>query len=147
MEPILALAPHWAWLIAAIALGIAELVAPGFFLMWLGAAALLTGIATFLLGLALPGQIMLFAVAAVALVYAVRRWLRSNPIVSSDPLLNDRTARLIGQQVMVVEPIAGGEGRVRVGDGVWTAAGPDTPAGVWVRVVSADGTLLTVTAL
>ncbi len=142
MAGLLSTAPHWAWLIAAVVLAIAELLAPGFFLIWLAAAALLTGLVTLLLGLAVPGQVILFAVSAVTAVYAVRRWLRANPIVSSDPLLNDRAGRLIGEQVLVVEAISGGGGRVRVGDGVWNARGPDTASGAWVRIVGIDGAVL-----
>ena len=46
------------------------------------------------------------AVLAVAAVYAGRRWFAMNPIESSDPNLNDRGARLIGETVTVVEAIA-----------------------------------------
>ena len=137
-------APHWGWLVLALALGAAEMLVPGVFLIWLGAAALLTGLATLAFGLSPALQLTLFAVAAIAAVYAGRRWLRDNPIVSSDPLLNDRAARLIGQLVLVVEPIEGGSGRVRVGDGVWSASGADAPAGARVRVIGADGTCLRV---
>lgn len=142
MDDLLAVAPHWGWLIAAVLLATAELVAPGFFLVWLAGAALLTGIATLALGIGFSAQVVLFAVTAVAAVYAVRRWFRANPIATSHPLLNERTAYLIGEQVMVVEPISGGEGRVRVGDGVWSARGPDAAAGAWVRIVGADGSVL-----
>ena len=144
METLATLAPYWWWLIAGIALAIAELIAPGFFLIWLGAAAVLTGLATLLLGLPPGAQSLLFAVIAIGAVYAARRWFRSNPIRTSDPLLNDRAGRLIGQQVLVVVAILNGEGRVRVGDGMWTARGPDVAAGAWVRVAGADGAVLSV---
>jgi membrane protein implicated in regulation of membrane protease activity len=138
------LADHWWWLIAAVVLGGAEILAPGFFLIWLAAAALLTGLLTMILGLPLSAQLGLFAIAAVAGIYAARRWLRSNPIVSSDPLLNDRVARLIGEIVIVTEAIEAGRGRVRVADGMWSARGPDSPVGTKVRVVGAEGTTLLV---
>lgn len=144
MDALADLAPYWWWLIAGVALAIAELVAPGFFLIWLGAAAVLTGLATLLLGLPPVAQSVLFAAIAIAAVYAARRWFRSNPILTSDPLLNDRAGRLVGQQVRVVEALTNGEGRVRVGDGVWTARGPDAAAGGWVRVTGADGAVLIV---
>ena len=136
--------PRWLWLIAALLLGAAEIVAPGFFLIWLGAAALLTALVTIALGIALPVQFALFAVAAIVAVYAGRRWLYQHQPESSDPLLNDRAARLIGQVVLVVEPIAADQGRVRVGDGVWTARGAPAAAGERVRVVGADGSRLIV---
>ena len=65
---------------------------------------------------------------------------------ASDPLLNERAARLIGQTVTVETAIENGKGRVKVGDGVWNARGPDAPSGAQVRVVGADGTCLTVEA-
>ena len=136
--------PHWCWLIAGVLLGIAEVIAPGFFLIWLGAAAITTGIVTLVTGIPLEAQFGLFAVTAIAAVYGARRWLNANPGPTSDPLLNDRVARLIGQTVLVVATIQNGEGRVKVGDGVWNAEGPDAPVGAHVRVTGATGTTLLV---
>ena len=73
-----------------------------------------------------------------------RRWYALKPVPTSDPNLNARADRLIGQVVTVEAAIENGKGRVRVGDGVWNARGPDAPAGSAVRVVAADGTCLTV---
>lgn len=147
MDTLATLPNYWWWLIAALALATAEIVVPGFFLIWLGAAALVAGLFTFLFGLAPVAQVILFAAAAVAAVYAARRWFQRNPGPSPDPLLNDRTARLIGTLVTVVEPITADRGRVRVGDGVWNAAGADAVPGETVRVVGADGTTLLVERL
>ena len=61
--------------------------------------------------------------------------------------MNDRTAKLIGRTVEVCEPIVGGEGRVKVGDGAWTANGPDMPAGARVRITGAAGSVLLVEPL
>ena len=44
----------------------------------------------------------------------------------------------------VVEAITGGEGRVKVGDSVWSAVGADAEVGARVRVVAAEGTVLRV---
>jgi inner membrane protein len=134
----------WLWLIAGIALAIAELLVPGVFLIWLGAAALLTGTVTLALPIAAPAQFAVFAVCACLAVIAGRTVMQRSPIISDDPLLNERTARLIGKRVLVVEPLIGGEGRVRVGDGVWSAIGADAPAGTLVEVVGADGGRLVV---
>lgn len=134
----------WIWLIAGVVLGIAELVVPGIFLIWLGAAALLTGLIALALPLSLPAELALFAVAAAVAVIAARTVMARLPILSDDPLLNERTARLVGRRVTVCEAIQGGEGRVRVGDGIWPASGPDTPAGGVVEVVGADGARLLV---
>ena len=138
------LEPHWLWLIGATLLGIAEILVPGVFLIWLAAAAALTGLAAMVFGLGAPFQFMLFALLAIGSVYWGRRWYNNNPVESSDPLLNDRAARLIGQTVVVADDIRHGRGRVRIGDGVWEARGADVPAGATVRVTGAHGTCLTV---
>ena len=136
------LAPHWLWLITAAVLGIAELVAPGVYLIWIGLAALITGVATLLLPLPVVVQFALFAAAAFAAVYAGRRYLAQNPIVSDDPKLNDRGARLIGSIVTAVEPVDSAHGRVKVGDGVWSARGAEAAIGERLRVTGSDGSVL-----
>jgi inner membrane protein len=138
------LADHWLWLIAAAVLGIAELLVPGVYLIWIGLAALIVGVLTLLLPLPVAAQFLLFAVMAFAAVYFGRRYLNQNPIQSSDPMLNDRAARLVGAIVTAVEPVDALQGRVKVGDGVWSARGSDAAVGDRLRVTGADGNVLTV---
>jgi membrane protein implicated in regulation of membrane protease activity len=138
------LEPHWMWMLGAIFLGIAELIVPGVFLIWLAAAAAATGLLTLAFGIDLPAQFGLFALLAIAAVYAGRRWYIANPMPSADPLLNDRAARLIGRTVVVTQAIVNGEGRVKVGDGVWSCRGPDCDKGSRVRITGADGSCLKV---
>ena len=135
---------HWWWLLAAALLGILEIFVPGIFLIWMAAAAGITGIVAALLPLPLPFQLALFGLLALAAVYSGRRYYERNPVGSADPLLNDRTARLVGQNVVVVTAIENGEGRVKVGDSVWGARGPDAPAGSRMVVTGADGACLKV---
>ena len=125
---------------------LAELLAPGVFLIWLAAAAALTGLAALLFGIPLPFQLALFTLLAVATTLAGRRWYYDNPVSSSDPLLNDRPARLIGQTVEVVTAIEHGSGRVRVGDSIWAARGEDAEVGARVRVIGAQSNCLQVEA-
>ena len=134
----------WLWLIAAAALAAVELLTPGFFLIWIAGAALLTGVTAFLLPIALPFQLVLFGLFSILAVILGRRHYERASTSGGDPLLNDRTAQLIGQVVTVVVAIDNGEGRVRVGDSVWSASGPDTPAGSRVRIHGADGNCLKV---
>lgn len=147
MLDVLPLEAHWIWMILAAILGTAEILLPGFFLIWIGLAALLTGVITLLTGIGEPAQFAVFATLAIAAVYAGRRWFALNPIETSDPLLNDRTARLIGEIVTVVEAIDSGTGRVRVADGVWTAIGADAAVGTRLRVTGAANGRLTVEPL
>ncbi len=138
---------HTAWLLLGIALCIAEMVIPGVFMMFLGLAALLTGVIAYALPIGIPLQLVLFAGLAIASIYIGRRWTDSRQIASDDPLLNDRLARLVGERVTVVEPIAHGEGRVRVGDSVWPARGADAAPGSVLVVTGATGGVLDVSAI
>jgi membrane protein implicated in regulation of membrane protease activity len=52
--------------------------------------------------------------------------------------------QLVGRIVLVSEAIEGGRGKVRVGDTLWPAEGPDTPVGTEVRVIAAKATVLVV---
>ena len=146
MTDIGGLEPHWIWLIVALALGIAELMVPGVFLIWLAAAAALTGLAALVLDVPIAFQFALFALLSIGSVYLGRRWYTNNPVESSDPLLNERGARLIGKSVLVVEPIDEHRGRVRIGDSEWSARGGPAGEGDQVRIVGIDGNCLRVEA-
>ncbi|SOB87533.1 hypothetical protein SAMN06297144_2665 [Sphingomonas guangdongensis] len=136
------------WLVAAVVLGGAELLVPGVFLVFLAAAAAVTG-AFLLLFPELPvaAQLLSFAAWSAIAVWLGRKYYRENPVASADPLLNDRVARLLGQTVTVVQAIENGTGRVRVGDGEWLAHGPDLPAGARARITGGSGAALTVEPL
>ena len=59
-------------------------------------------------------------------------------------MLNDRAAQLIGRTVTVVTSVDDHGGRVRVGDGEWTARGDHAEPGERVRVVAVEGNCLKV---
>ncbi len=71
-------------------------------------------------------------------------WAHPTISKSDQPDLNRRAAQLVGRVLVVAEAIEGGRGKVRVGDTLWPAEGPDTPAGAEVRVAAAKGTVLVV---
>ena len=60
------------------------------------------------------------------------------------PTLNARGDSLVGQTIVLDQPILGGRGRVKLGDGSWTVTGPDMVAGAKVRVAAVNGTELRV---
>jgi inner membrane protein len=147
MEPPAWSAPFftaWGWLsLAAITAGL-EIILPGAFMIWLSAAALATAITVGLFGFDWGWQLVTFAVFALVALLASQRWKARNPIVSDDPALNRRGVRMIGETVIVVDPIIGGHGRVKLGDGEWIARGPDAPLGARMRITGADGAILNV---
>ena len=140
------LEPGWLWLIGGVLLLIAEIIAPGFFLVFIGAAAIAAGLFTVLFDLGLAGQLALFALYAIVAVTIGRRVYANQNVDSADPLLNDRAARLIGRSVTVVEAVDDHSGRVRVGDGEWSARGGPAAAGDRVRITGIDGNCLRVEA-
>ena len=73
-----------------------------------------------------------------------RRWFRGRQRRSDDPVLNRRTAALIGRVVPLQTAIVHGRGRVQIADAFWDVEGPDLPAGTPVRVLSAEGMTLRV---
>jgi hypothetical protein len=134
----------WNWLIFGILLMALELLAPGVFLFWLGLAALLTGLLSFLLTPSWQSQILMFAVFAACAVPLWRRVARQRPGANPNPFLNKRSDALVGRVCTLEKPIVDGEGVVRIDDTVWRVSGPDTPAGTKVKIVQADGASLTV---
>jgi membrane protein implicated in regulation of membrane protease activity len=138
--------PGWLWLIGGVLLLILEVIAPGFFLVFIGAAAIATGLFTVLFGLGSAPQLALFALYAVIAVMVGRKFYANRTADSTDPLLNDRVGRLVGKSVTVVTAVDEHGGRVRVGDSEWSARGGPANIGERVRITGVDGNCLTVEA-
>lgn len=143
----------WSWVILGMVLLGLEILAPGIFFLWLGAAALVIGaisLAVWGIGAELwtwQVQVLGFLVLAVVLAYAGRSWLARNEVESDEPLLNDRVGQLVGQTATLEEPIANGIGHVRLGDTLWRVRGPDLPAGTRVRILGGNADRLEVEAI
>ena len=136
--------PHWLWLTLGLILAVGEMTIPGVFLIWMAGAAVVTGLVAWVLPIGFPLQVVLFAVLSVVSVFLGRNYLRRHPIVAADPMMNDRGARAIGETVLVTQVIAGGQGRVKLGDSEWIARGPDAEPGSRMRVAGHDGAALIV---
>jgi len=147
MEEIYGIAAHWAWFILAAALAIGEIaIAPGIFLIFIAGAAACVGIITAVVTISLATQLILFGILAVASVYIGRRWFQKSGVDNEDPLLNDRSARMIGETVTVIEPLTAAEGRVRHGGSEWPARGDGLAAGSVGRITSVEAGILFVEA-
>ena len=134
----------WLGLIGGVLLLIMEVIAPGFFLVFIGAAAIATGLFTVLFGLGIVPQLALFALYALLAVLVGRRFYANRHTDSTDPLLNDRAGRLVGKLVTVVVAVDEHSGRVRVGDSEWSARGGPAAPGERVRITGVDGNCLSV---
>jgi membrane protein implicated in regulation of membrane protease activity len=142
-----ALALHYWWWILALVLIAVEVVLPGYFMLWIGIAAGVTGLVVLVVpDLSLISQSLVFAVLAflscAAYWYLLRpKLMRNEP---GDARLNRRGEQKIGQRYVLVEPIVNGRGKAQVGDGQWLVSGPDLPVGSMVEVIGVDGTTLLV---
>src|SRR3954469_18249954 len=128
MNPLGGIDPGWLWAIGGVLLLIAEVIEPGFFLVFIGAAAIATGAFTLLFDLGLAPQLGLFAIYSVLAVMAGRRWYAQPEGPDAGDSVNDPARRLIGRSVKVVTAIDEHGGRVTVGDSEWSArGGPAAP--------------------
>ncbi|MFG1360726.1 NfeD family protein [Xanthobacter pseudotagetidis] len=134
----------WAWFVLGGLLLLAEIAAPGAFLLWLGIAALVTGVLAYVIDLTWQMEVLLFAALAVIAVLAGRRVAPAPGKASDRPFLNRRAEGFLGRVFVLDEPILAGVGRVRIDDSVWRIEGPDTAAGQAVKVVAVDGATLRV---
>src|SRR5712691_9394146 len=137
--------PWWYWEILAGILALAELHVPGSYLVWIALGAALTGAVDAAFGLSVEEQLGTFAASSglscVAGYFVYRRmhWQRRG-----ETLLNDRSLAMVGARGTVCEAFSNGRGKVRLGDGVWLADGPDLAEGTPVVVSAVRGTRLVV---
>ena len=112
---------HWVWLTLGLLLAALEMLVPGVYLIWLAAAALVTGAMTFAFDLSLPIQVVDFVFLSLIAAFSAKRFLGT--------------------------AIEHGSGRVKVGDSEWIARGSETAAGERVRIIGTDGSTLLVEPL
>ena len=142
---------YWHWLAFGVLVMLVEVLVPGVIFLWLGIAAVLTGLAL----AAIPSmswemQAILFAVLSVLAIFLGRRFVSARQAPTDHPTLNQRGRNLVGSQYTLEAASSGGRGRVRIGDGMWRFTvrpqGKDLAAGTRVTVVDVDGTTLIVEA-
>ncbi|MEO5623118.1 MAG: NfeD family protein [Dokdonella sp.] len=133
------------WLLALILVG-AEMILPGYFMLWIGIAAGVMGIVMLVApGLPTIAQAIVFALLSIAACLVYWKFIRPLAEQRNDqPLLNRRGKKLVGERFVLIEAIVNGRGKVKVGDGQWLAEGPDLPVGSEVEVIAVDGTALRV---
>ncbi|OAI27502.1 NfeD family protein [Methylomonas koyamae] len=136
----------WYWWVLAVGFLALEILASGFFFLWLAVSAFIVGSVVLLIETTTFNvQILLFSLLAVSSVLAWRKYARTRtPEVSDHPLLNRRGAQYIGRTFNLIAPIENGQGKIKVDDTIWKVHGPDTPLGTKVKVVAIKGTVFEV---
>ncbi len=141
----------WHWLAMGLILFSIEMMTGTWDLLWVSIAAVFTsafaafapdGIAGW------QGQLIFFAIATVILFIIGRTvFKRMRENVEEHPTLNKRMAGTLGQRGVVADDFAGGLGRVKLGDTVWSAQsvdGANLADGAAVIVESTEGNTLKV---
>lgn len=135
----------WSWIVAGLAFLALEIFVSGSFLVWMGAAGLVTGLLVFrFTGIAPPLQFAIFGVLSIVgiLIWFNVRDRFSKP--ADNEMLNQRAARLVGERGLLSEPIVGMQGRMEIQGSVWRVTGPELPVGQLVEVVGVQGSVLSV---
>ncbi|MCJ9428875.1 NfeD family protein [Kordiimonas marina] len=135
---------HWTWMIAlAVFLGL-EMAMPGIVFLWLAIASGVMAAVVFILpDMSWEWQMVWFSILSVISVFMGRQFIRKHgEIPSENENLNRRSAALVGRTVKVASAIQDGRGKVKVGDSLWTALGPDAAEGTKVVIKSATSTEL-----
>jgi membrane protein implicated in regulation of membrane protease activity len=140
---------EWYWLVFGVVLVVAEIIAPGTFLLWPGLAAIIVGLMKALIpALAWTICVAVWAVLSVALVAGFVLYRKSHPDSAPVSLLNRRGEQYVGRRFTLEKPLINGKGEVRVDDTVWKAVSnqelnPGTP----VIVTAVEGTALRIIAV
>jgi membrane protein implicated in regulation of membrane protease activity len=136
--------PGLIWVLAGIALLGAELLLPGVWFLWLGIAAIGTGLALLVVAPGFGWSVALFlGLLGAGILVSLRLKPRGGPAYR----VNAPESGLAGRHAVVVA-VEGGGLRVRLGDSDWPARLPRGVAmpepGSVVRVEAVDGTQLVV---
>jgi inner membrane protein len=138
----------WNWMALGLVLLALEIMVPGIFLLWIGIAAIIVGALTLMIGDAAMWswqlQIVLFLILSLVSAYIGKKVMAKGDGESGEPFLNQRAEQLVGRTATLAEPISDGRGRIKLGDTQWRVSGPDLPVGTKVKVVSTDGSELSV---
>ena len=130
-----------AWLLLAVALGVAEMVSLDLILLMVAVGALVGGLVA-LAGAPFILQVLLAAGASGAMLMLVRPSLVAR--LHDGPTLVSGHDRLVGQQGVVTEELSAlNPGRVKVGGEIWSACpydeGLTIPPGATVEVFAIRG--------
>jgi membrane protein implicated in regulation of membrane protease activity len=137
------------WFVGAIALIVAEMFTPGFWLLCLGVGAVAAGVAALFPGLGPAIQGITFAAASLLSMVALRPRLMHYFQLGPGTDLRTGVDALLGKTAIVTERIEPrtGTGRVKVDGEDWRGASADATViepGTPVTIIQVDGTTLMV---
>ena len=135
----------WNWWVLALILLVVELLAPGFFFLWMAASGFVTGCLLLLIpAIGTELQILIFSVLSVVAITVWKLYGKKHPIATDHPLLNKRGDQYIGRVFSLYKPIENGEGKIKVDDSIWKVHGDDCDINTKVKVIAVRGTVFDV---
>ncbi len=135
----------WNWWVIALVLLVVELLAPGFFFLWMAFSGFVTGCLLLILPfISFEWQLSFFSVLSVLAISVWKHYGKKHPIVSDHPLLNKRGDQYIGRVFSLYKPIENGEGKIKVDDSIWKVHGQDCDLNTKVKVIGVRGTVFDV---
>src|SRR5262245_4138865 len=134
----------WHWIVLGIALMLAELAVPAFFLVWFGAAAVVVGLAVAVFpSFSFAYQVVVWTVVSVALVWL---WFKVFKRGHHKTRAGLSTGTFVGEVALVTRDMRPYErGRIRfqkpiLGDETWESiADEEIRAGERVKVIAVEG--------
>ena len=109
----------WHWMVFAVALAAAETLLPGAVAIWFAAAAAFIGLLLIVIPIPWQWQFIGFAVLGVVAMMTYLNYRKSHPDNDEQPNLNQRGQQYVGSELVLIEAIEQGAGKVKLGDGVW----------------------------
>lgn len=139
----------WHWIVGGIALTLAELAVPAFFIIWFGLGALLVGLIVLIApALSATAQLVLWIVASLAMTLLWFRVFKASFQKTRSGTADGETIGEIGLLVSAIAPFAKGKVRFQrplLGAEEWTClSDQEIAAGERVRVVAIEGSFLKV---
>ncbi|HEY8157855.1 MAG TPA: NfeD family protein [Methylobacter sp.] len=135
----------WNWWVLALILLVIELLAPGFFFLWMAASGFVTGLLLWLMpAIDIKLQVSIFSVLSVVAIIMWKLYGKKHPITTDHPLLNKRGQQYIGRVFSLYKPIENGEGKIKVDDSIWKVHGEDCDINTKVKVIAVRGTVFDV---
>lgn len=135
----------WHWWVLALLLLIVELLAPGFFFLWMSVSGFVTGCIVLLMSsLSMDMQLFIFSILSVTAILVWKFYGKRHPLETDQPLLNKRGAQYIGRVFSLYKAIENGEGKIIVDDSIWKVHGEDCDIQSKVRVTAIRGTVFDV---
>ncbi|MEY3287768.1 MAG: hypothetical protein RLZZ419_10 [Pseudomonadota bacterium] len=138
----------WYWWVIALVFLVVEILAPGFFFLWMAISGFVTGTLVLLIPvISMDVQVLIFSLLSVISIILWKFYGKKYSITSDHPLLNKRGNQYIGRVFSLYEPIKNGEGKIKVDDSIWKVHGEDCDITTRVKVIAVRGTIFEVEKL